>query len=427
MLSRVLPGSVVVIAALTLPELSVGAGDFGGPAKGTGERDDPPRPVPVADQSRVRLASAPVSSVLTGVRYAPILDLAPDVAREAVIPAASSAPLIAPFPSPAAPAGQGPALADPPAPSLPEVESPAPVIATRTMPPAPGLAAELVAPEAPPPVSEPSTAPAADISTNMVQAPPPALTVPAGLAGPREAEPPVPTVPSALPPVQMAAVSAPAVPAPMPAGRGAIDQVAVASVAPPVPPAPVAAVQPVSRPAPSAPARIAAAPVAAKPVVAAAPGTRPAAQAPAVTARPVPAAPPPVAAAVAPTPRPALAAPASAASSPYRFDVKSQLVTRVDGKTAGAVDFQQTPTGLAVRLGSIVEVLADRYDPAQLARIRGSAAGNAYVSLSDLQAQGIPISYDPVYDEFNVGLTDTRPKNAHKVHMDQISTPMFGR
>ena len=43
-----------------------------------------------------------------------------------------------------------------------------------------------------------------------------------------------------------------------------------------------------------------------------------------------------------------------------------------------------------------------------------------------LQAQGVPISYDPVYDEFNVGLTDTRPKAARKVHMDQISAPERG-
>lgn len=122
---------------------------------------------------------------------------------------------------------------------------------------------------------------------------------------------------------------------------------------------------------------------------------------------------------------PALAAP-PASSKPVQLDSTSRLLTRVDGKTAGAVDFQQTPTGLKVRLGSIVEVLADRYDAAQLARIRTSSAGNAYLSLAELQAQGVPISYDPVYDEFNVGLTDTRPKAARKVHMDQISTPERG-
>lgn len=79
-----------------------------------------------------------------------------------------------------------------------------------------------------------------------------------------------------------------------------------------------------------------------------------------------------------------------------------------------------------MRLGSIVEVLADRYDQAQLARIRNSEAGSQYLSLAELQAQGVPISYDPVYDEFNVGLTDTRPKAARKVHIDQISAPHRG-
>lgn len=110
----------------------------------------------------------------------------------------------------------------------------------------------------------------------------------------------------------------------------------------------------------------------------------------------------------------------------FGFDIRSQLTTRVDGKTAGKVDFRQTTSGLAVRLGSIVELLGDRYDAEQIARIRASAAGDVYLPLAQLQAQGIPISYDPVYDEFNVGLLDTRPKAARKVHMDQISTPERG-
>ena len=124
--------------------------------------------------------------------------------------------------------------------------------------------------------------------------------------------------------------------------------------------------------------------------------------------------------------KPPLASPGLGAKEIMPLDSKLQLVTRIDGKTAGAVDFQQTPGGLKVRLGSIAEVLADRYDPAQIARIRGSAAGNAYLSLAELQAQGVPISYDPVYDEFNIGTTDTRPKAARKAHMDQITVPERG-
>lgn len=135
----------------------------------------------------------------------------------------------------------------------------------------------------------------------------------------------------------------------------------------------------------------------------------------------------PAIAAAAPIPTPAVAAAIiPAAGNAARIDIASQLTTRVDGKAAGSVDFQQTSAGLKVRVGSIVEVLAERYDTDQLSRIRASAAGNAYLSLAELQASGIPISYDPVYDEFNVGLTDTRPKAARKVHMDQISAPERG-
>lgn len=139
----------------------------------------------------------------------------------------------------------------------------------------------------------------------------------------------------------------------------------------------------------------------------------------------VPAAPP---AAIAPLPqaKPQLPATAAGRVDALRVDVKSQLLARIDGKSAGKIDFRQTDAGLQVRLGSIADLLGDRYDAAQLARIRASSASNVYISLAELQAQGIPISYDPVYDEFNVGTLDTRPKARMKVHMDQISTPERG-
>lgn len=134
------------------------------------------------------------------------------------------------------------------------------------------------------------------------------------------------------------------------------------------------------------------------------------------------------AAIVAPLPRTKPQQPAAGLgkSDAFQLDIRAQLVTRVDGMSAGKVDFQQTDAGLMVRLGSIVELLGDRYDNAQIARIRASAASDLYLSLAQLQVRGIPISYDPVYDEFNVGMVDTRPKAARKVHMDQISTPERG-
>ncbi len=118
--------------------------------------------------------------------------------------------------------------------------------------------------------------------------------------------------------------------------------------------------------------------------------------------------------------------PGAGVESAYMIDVTSQLLTRIDGKAAGKIDFRQTTSGLEVRIGSLAEMLGDRFDAATRERMTSSAASNVYLSLAQLQAQGIPISYDPVYDEFNIGMLDTRPKAARKVHMDQISTPERG-
>lgn len=173
------------------------------------------------------------------------------------------------------------------------------------------------------------------------------------------------------------------------------------------------------------PARIAAAriaPARAALPPAAAPSASPSAvPAPMVApAKPAPA--PAALAAALPKPAPASAAPSHVEAPGF----SARLLTRVDGRATGEVDFQQTPAGLKVRLGSVAEVLAQRLPESELARIRGSASGNAWLSLAELQAQGIPISYDPVYDEFNIGREDTRPRAARKVHIDQISTPERG-
>ncbi|NJO35927.1 MAG: hypothetical protein HC869_25445 [Rhodospirillales bacterium] len=145
-------------------------------------------------------------------------------------------------------------------------------------------------------------------------------------------------------------------------------------------------------------------------------GTVPTVIAPTVSNVPMEAA-PPIALAAAPTssaaPKASLAALAQTvdqAETPLAFDLRAQLVARVDGKAAGMIDFRQTTIGLSVRLGSIVNMLSDRYDADDVARIANSAASKVYVSLAELQAQGIPISYDPIYDEFNIGQAGTRPK-----------------
>ena len=433
MLMRLVPGGAIFAAALVLPEFSVGAGDL----SGGDSRADPPEPAARPGQARSdrRLDSAhPVSPKLAGVRYAPMIELGTDPAPAvaavpptlATLSPGAGRPLAEPLPETVTEAGvqQSALVARPSAP----VEPTAPLAAVMPQIPA-GIAA--AAPSAAPvpdqlaPVAEsPAVSAAAAVGAadavafaTFLPEEQAALGAPAGkVAAPDGmALPAASAVPADSPAVRAAPVPATAAVS-QPAGRSVMEQLTPSRIAAVRPaPAPIAA-----KPAP--------APLAAKAAAAAAPpasGARAPLAAPSV---PAPVAVPAPAAAAVPKPAPALASPVAAAppKSVSAFDFRAQLLTRIDGRTAGSVDFQQTPEGLKVRLGSVAEVLADRIAPAELARIRNSSAGNAWLSLAELQSQGVPISYDPVYDEFNIGHTDTRPKAARKVHMDQISAPERG-
>jgi hypothetical protein len=438
MLTRLLPGSVAVVAAFTMPEFSVGAGDL----VERGGFDDPPEPA--FRQSRAKglvptgIGQAPVKPQLAGVRYAAVLDLDLDEpASLALAPIMADLPVsnrpepetgtFAAISAPVAEAVPPAFVPLPPAPAITPLEAEAgdraELMVPASMPVSPAAAAAAVVAAVPvaAPLAVPAAMPPVEIAPLLPQA---------EIAG--VAVPPVavtPLAPSASP----AAADMALVVAPLPAARQAIP---AARIVAPQPPGPTAAATAtlVSRPpvaiasaGPIMTTAAAVAPVMRTPVSATADVIKPVAATPVWPTASAPAPEPAKAAAIA-VPRPAtpaLAAP-PAGSKPAMPEIASRLITRVDGKTAGAVDFQQTAGGLKVRLGSVVEVLADRYDPAQLARIRNSEAGNRYLSLAELQAQGVPISYDPIYDEFNVGLTDTRPKAAGKVHIDQISTPYRG-
>jgi hypothetical protein len=434
LLTRGLPGSVAVVAALTIPEFSVGAGDLDGNKR----RPSPPEPQ-VKDGLRL---SQPVTSAakapFAGVRYGGMLAIreasqAPSASVDHDVMAAplsqparvEAAEAIRPAIRKATPAGGNPnakpAHSDP----LDEAATYAASLLDTIATSQPGW---LVAgaPESPAPVSAKPAAidMAASYAAMAIERfaagatselelvadwEPQAELLPdwlafdrdaAGLAFPGVTEGVTRDVglASPLPPPEPE-VEAFIAAAPQP-GVASLGSAAVAIAVPPAsdqlsPVAPTQVIRASEVPAPiPSTARLAAA--VPKPVASAPPGL----------SMPVPA--------------------ADDTSTGLAFDITSQLVTRVDGKTAGKVDFRQTATGLSVRLGSIVSVLSDRYDPGEVARITTSAASNAYVSLADLQAQGIPISYDPVYDEFNIGQTDTRPKAARKVHIDQISAPERG-
>jgi hypothetical protein len=429
--ARVLTGGAVVAAAIAVPEFSVGAGDL---AKSVGPTDPPEPAATKAGRGLTQTLARPLRRTEgLGAASAARAFAAPPSASAAVAakttsarllaqsePAAIAAPSLPVQQADAALAASTPAsdalaaapgiAGDPQAAPLPAMPS-LPQVDARS----PAMVAPIASPEAAQPLSgnipEPAplaAAPSADFAALLpeeqaaLRAPVAAASAPLPVAMP--AAQPAGLAP--LPATVSAPASAPEVG--MNGDRGGIQQLA---------PRPRAPVTPGAALAPTAPAaRAMAAP---SPAVRAPSPT--AAATPPAAARPAPA--PLVAAAAKPSP--ALAAP-PAASAPQIRDIRAQLLTRVDGRATGRLDFQQSAAGLKVRLGSVAEVLADRIAPAELQRIRNSPAGQTWLSLAELRAQGVPISYDPVYDEFNIGTADSRPKNADKVHIDQIGAPRSG-
>ena len=444
--SRALPGTVLAVAALTVPEFSVGAGDLKG-GKGPADPLDPDFDAGRAQGPRMPSAA---KVPLAGVRYGGMMAIrevtrAAKVERVASIAsvdtAAPIAAAIAPLPKPSQPSrGMAERVGPPSDQGLDTAATYAmSVLSDFVAEGAVQPAATERLPAAPARLAKPAQIDVAASYVAMALDRLAESTVPGSISEPdwdAAAAMPVEAGDDNADSARLAAADiAPvsaiasrlAAPLDSPAADP-IDDVAADLASAPVTPLSAAVVRDLGPAQPIALPPAASDPVASGPVAALAPAAVKAVPPAPVAARtavaPAPA-PKPVAAVEVPARAPAVAA-AGTARLPLAFDLKSQLTTRVDGKTAGQVDFQQTTTGLSVRLGSIVSVLADRYDPGEIARITGSAASNAYITLAELQAQGIPISYDPVYDEFNIGHTDTRPKAARKVHIDQISTPERG-
>jgi hypothetical protein len=415
LLSRAIPGSVVVVAALTVPEFSMGAGNI----DTDNRRAKPPEPRAQQGQGLGRLVPDVAKAPLAGVRYGGMVAI-----REASqTPSGGSSRDDWAGANPAQRAGVPAALAVAPAirkAKRLEGGANSMIAASDPLDDAASFAATLLDSMA----TEPGLQPATPVETPSVTY---AKPEPIDMA------------------VSYAAMTLDRFAAGTEAG-GIAQVVAMATYGAVVPdpiltPARVAAPSPESAPPEMTDALSPAAPLdqemtepglpsAPETAEETAPGAEPltgpdtpveaVADVVPPIAAPAQAEPPvavPVATSLAATPAPREPMPmaydtsASAAakrSAPLAFDLRSQLAARVDGKAAGTVDFRQTTIGLSIRLGSIVSLLSDRYDPDEVARLNNSPASNAYISLADLQAQGVPIRYDPVQDEFNIGKADTR-------------------
>lgn len=127
-----------------------------------------------------------------------------------------------------------------------------------------------------------------------------------------------------------------------------------------------------------------------------------------------------------PAPDSGLAASRAAQTDLADLVQKTELGARVNGVLTGAVDFQQRDGAIAVRLGSVVDLLRDRYSSSEIDRIAGSGALGSYVTLAQLQAAGVPISYNSAYDEVEFGIDYDDAPEAAKVQVEQIGAPTMG-
>jgi len=105
---------------------------------------------------------------------------------------------------------------------------------------------------------------------------------------------------------------------------------------------------------------------------------------------------------------------------------KAQMDARVNGVLTGNVDFEQRDGTIAIRLRSVANVMREQFSRTELGQILGGSSIDRFVTLEELQAAGIPINYNPAYDEVEFGIDYQDAPNAKKVQVDQISVAPQG-
>lgn len=111
--------------------------------------------------------------------------------------------------------------------------------------------------------------------------------------------------------------------------------------------------------------------------------------------------------------------------------VESRLPAMVDAQIAGWLDFRQTLGGLHIRVGSLVDLLKDRFAASELERLGRGPAINSHLSLKELRNAGIPITYDPVRDAFALTVAPTGLSNVadaqNSAPIAQAANPHYRR
>ncbi|UAB78261.1 hypothetical protein INR77_00440 [Erythrobacter sp. SCSIO 43205] len=105
---------------------------------------------------------------------------------------------------------------------------------------------------------------------------------------------------------------------------------------------------------------------------------------------------------------------------------KTKMDARVNGVLTGKVDFQQGRGTIAIRLRSVANVMREQFSKSEYDEILSGRSIDSFVPLAELQAAGIPINYNPAYDEVEFGIDYKDAPNAKKVQIDQISVAPVG-
>jgi hypothetical protein len=84
-------------------------------------------------------------------------------------------------------------------------------------------------------------------------------------------------------------------------------------------------------------------------------------------------------------------------------EAPARMTVRIAGSALGKVDFRMSDARtIDVSLGNLLDILAGHYDAAEFARLRTSAAADAFVSFDQLRALGLNVRYNPAYDELQI-------------------------
>lgn len=82
-----------------------------------------------------------------------------------------------------------------------------------------------------------------------------------------------------------------------------------------------------------------------------------------------------------------------------------QLAVRVGDEIIGTVRFQIAEGHVSVHIGQVLDLFEGRMDSARFAALRRSPAAREFVPLETVRGAGIPLRYDPAYDELVLAAT----------------------